>query len=77
MDEVEERCSTCRFWEGFGGASHEGVCQRYPPAVGPELLLHLLLHKRLPTATESGNMVEWANPVTPGHTFCGEWQEAK
>ncbi len=75
MDEMDEKCATCRFWLAVrqvydGNAEVFGVCRRYPPGGLSTYVLQMLALGR---AAELTPVSEAHWPNTSEEDWCGEY----
>ncbi len=69
-------CDKCVFWESFDedGTDVIGTCHRHPPVFRKENWALRGVYGEPPLAHSPR---EWAQPITVGYDWCGEWEEAK
>jgi hypothetical protein len=73
-------CSSCQFWERYGGDDlFYGVCKRYPPVLSDDAVK--FYRKTDDSDTEEVSLIRsvrgpnvWFSPVTGADDWCGEWQ---
>ena len=71
-----ETCDKCRFWHK-GINVFEGYCQRNPPVLNVQKILHYFDLRDIGNADPRDDADSWIFPVTERGWWCGEWQPRK